>query len=190
MRQLEEDAHFYRQRLRSLPPYSEQSQAHAGYHSAIVGSPETPQWVQIDLGREYQISEIALVPAALHDERLIEGFAFPKRFHVQISSDPQFHTSTLVADHSSSDYPEPDRYPCFVPAIDLTARYVRVTVTEHAELSGRSFFALGGLTKKEVATELALSRHTVDSHLRNIYQKLHVHNRAGAVATAIREGLV
>lgn len=47
-----------------------------------------------------------------------------------------------------------------------------------------------GLTKKEVATELDLSRHTVDSHLRNIYQKLHVHNRAGAVATAIREGLV
>lgn len=47
-----------------------------------------------------------------------------------------------------------------------------------------------GLTKKEVAAELALSRHTVDSHLRNIYQKLHVHNRAGAVATAIREGLV
>jgi DNA-binding NarL/FixJ family response regulator len=47
-----------------------------------------------------------------------------------------------------------------------------------------------GLTKKEVAAELALSRHTVDSHLRNIYQKLHVHNRAGAVAAAIREGLV
>ena len=47
-----------------------------------------------------------------------------------------------------------------------------------------------GLTKKEVASELDLSRHTVDSHLRNIYQKLHVHNRAGAVATAIREGLV
>jgi DNA-binding NarL/FixJ family response regulator len=47
-----------------------------------------------------------------------------------------------------------------------------------------------GMTKKEVATELDLSRHTVDSHLRNIYQKLHVNNRAGAVAAALREGLV
>ncbi len=145
VRQLEEDAHFYRQRLRSLPPYSAQSQEHAGYHSAIVGSPETPQWVQIDLGREYLISEIALVPAALQGEQLIEGFAFPKRFRVQISSDPEFRASTLVADHSSSDYPEPVRYPCFVPAINLTARYVRVTVTEHGEVSSQAFFALGEL---------------------------------------------
>ena len=47
-----------------------------------------------------------------------------------------------------------------------------------------------GMTKKEIAGELDLSRHTVDSHLRNIYQKLHVNNRAGAVAAALREGLV
>ncbi len=47
-----------------------------------------------------------------------------------------------------------------------------------------------GLTKKEIAKDLFLSYHTVDSHLRNIYQKLHVHNRAGAVAAALRDGLV
>ena len=47
-----------------------------------------------------------------------------------------------------------------------------------------------GFTKKEVAVQLDLSRHTVDTHLRNIYQKLHVNNRAGAVAAAIRDGLV
>lgn len=47
-----------------------------------------------------------------------------------------------------------------------------------------------GLTKKEVAVQLDLSRHTVDTHLRNIYHKLHVNNRAGAVATAVRDGLV
>lgn len=47
-----------------------------------------------------------------------------------------------------------------------------------------------GLTKKEIARELELSQHTVDSHLRNIYQKLHVNNRAGAVAAALRDNLV
>lgn len=47
-----------------------------------------------------------------------------------------------------------------------------------------------GLTKKEIAVQLELSAHTVDTHLRNIYQKLHVNNRAGAVAAALREGLV
>lgn len=51
-------------------------------------------------------------------------------------------------------------------------------------------FVVRGLTKKEIARELSLSQHTVDSHLRKIYQKLHVNNRAGAVAAALRDNLV
>jgi DNA-binding NarL/FixJ family response regulator len=46
-----------------------------------------------------------------------------------------------------------------------------------------------GLIKKEIADRLSLSYHTIDSHLRNIYQKLHVHTRTGAVAKAIKERL-
>jgi DNA-binding NarL/FixJ family response regulator len=46
-----------------------------------------------------------------------------------------------------------------------------------------------GLLKKEIADQLALSYHTVDTHLRNIYAKLHVNTRTGAVAKALRERL-
>ncbi len=46
-----------------------------------------------------------------------------------------------------------------------------------------------GLTKKEIAARLALSFHTVDDYLRNIYAKLHVHSQAGAVAKAMRHDL-
>ena len=46
-----------------------------------------------------------------------------------------------------------------------------------------------GLIKKEIADQLSLSYHTVDTHLRNIYTKLHVHTRTGAVAKALRERL-
>lgn len=47
-----------------------------------------------------------------------------------------------------------------------------------------------GLGKKEIADRLALSYFTIDTHLKNIYTKLHVHSGAGAVAKALREHLV
>jgi DNA-binding NarL/FixJ family response regulator len=46
-----------------------------------------------------------------------------------------------------------------------------------------------GKIKKEIADHMSLSYHTIDTHLRNIYQKLHVHSGTGAVAKALRERL-
>jgi DNA-binding NarL/FixJ family response regulator len=47
-----------------------------------------------------------------------------------------------------------------------------------------------GETKAAIADALGLSPHTIDGHVRNIYMKLHVNNRSGAVAKALRENLL
>lgn len=47
-----------------------------------------------------------------------------------------------------------------------------------------------GLTKKGIADKLFLSFFTIDTHLKNIYAKLHVHTRSGAVAKVLKEHLI
>lgn len=47
-----------------------------------------------------------------------------------------------------------------------------------------------GRSYKMIADELDISYHTVDSHIRRIYEKLHVRSNAEAVGRAVRDRLV
>lgn len=47
-----------------------------------------------------------------------------------------------------------------------------------------------GLLKKEIADALNISVNTVSTHLRRVYDKLHVNTNTGAVAKALREGII
>jgi DNA-binding NarL/FixJ family response regulator len=47
-----------------------------------------------------------------------------------------------------------------------------------------------GRSYKMIADELEISYHTVDSHIRRIYEKLHVRSNAEAVGRAVRDRLV
>lgn len=62
------------------------------------------------------------------------------------------------------------------------------------ELSDREVEVLqlvaDGKSNKEVANDLTISEKTVKAHLRSIFRKLEVGDRAQAVATAMRKGLV
>ena len=47
-----------------------------------------------------------------------------------------------------------------------------------------------GLTRQGIADRLFVSLSTIITHSGNIYAKLHVHTRSGAVAKALKERLV
>jgi len=65
---------------------------------------------------------------------------------------------------------------------------------ESAPLSERELEVLGllakGMTNKEIASALFISRATVKSHIENILRKLEASDRAGAVAEGFRRRLL
>ncbi|WP_445149623.1 response regulator [Baekduia sp. Peel2402] len=76
----------------------------------------------------------------------------------------------------------------------LTAELRRQCLPEHPLLTEREQQMLEhiaeGQTVAEIATDLYLSQATVKCHLRSLYAKLEVGERAAAVATAMRRGLL
>ncbi|HEX7144901.1 MAG TPA: LuxR C-terminal-related transcriptional regulator [Gaiellaceae bacterium] len=83
----------------------------------------------------------------------------------------------------------------FAPATALDIDGDEQELPEHvASLTGREVellqLAAEGLTGPRIAEELALSPATVKKHFEHIYAKLAVGDRAAAVATAMRHGLI
>ncbi|BCW99430.1 MAG: helix-turn-helix domain-containing protein [Armatimonadota bacterium] len=65
-------------------------------------------------------------------------------------------------------------------------RTIKLTPREIEVLS----LVVEGRTSKDIADALYVSKRTVDFHLANIYEKLHVSNRVQAFRRATRLGLI
>ena len=79
-----------------------------GYHSQIMPAPDATKWVQVDLGESRPIDEVVLVPAhVVYGGHAGPGFGFPPRFKVEVSDDPAFLSSRVLADHTEVDLPHP-----------------------------------------------------------------------------------
>jgi len=141
--QLSRDQRTFRSRIQSLPPYSPQMNLGAGFHSEFSEDPFSIHWVQIDLGREFEIEMIALVPTYIRrDDANVLGYGFPRQFRVDVSNDPSFETSTRVYE-TPADSPNPGKYPHLIPDVKAKGRFVRVTCTELSMEGDHAFFALG-----------------------------------------------
>jgi DNA-binding NarL/FixJ family response regulator len=77
--------------------------------------------------------------------------------------------------------------------LDLFKLYIPPTKADY-NLTGRELDVLTLLTQgdnhKMIAEKLFLSPFTIRAHLRNIYEKLHVHSKSQAVAKALQERLL
>ena len=117
-----------------------------GYRSEPAAAADVEKWVQIDLGREYPVDDIVLVPAWLRfGDFPGPGFGFPVRFRIEMSNDEGFTAPMLAADFTTADVTNPGLAPVSVQVGGKTARYVRVTATKLWRRIDDCVFALGEL---------------------------------------------
>ncbi len=129
-----------------------------GYHSAIETKADTVKWVQVDLGTSKTIRRVALSPCWDDFAGIGEGFGFPVRYRIECSDSPDFTSSTLIHDQTSTDLPNPrlKKQEHAVGPIETSARYIRVTATKLAPRQGDFIFALAELEVFDAAgTNLA-----------------------------------
>jgi hypothetical protein len=132
--------------LVALPIEPSEASSTLGYHSQIMPTPDSVKWVQIDLGRSQTLEEIVLVPAhVVYGGHPGPGFGFPPRFKVELSDDPAFGTSQMLADEMAADYPHPGDTPYRIAAQGKSGRYIRVTATRLWKRTDDWIFALSEL---------------------------------------------
>jgi hypothetical protein len=129
-----------------------------GYHSAIELSQDTVKWVQLDLGRPVKLKQIVLHPAKDDFNGIGEGFGFPVRFKVEVAANGEFTQEVrMVADHTPADVLNPGIKPQALEAVDVVARFIRVTATKLAPRQNDFIFALAELRVLDEAGSNAAS---------------------------------
>jgi mono/diheme cytochrome c family protein len=119
--------------------------AEFGYHSQISAKQDVVKWVQVDLGESTKLDRLALRPC--HDDfnNIGAGFGFPPRFKIELSDDPAFKTSIVLADETTRDFANPGTAPYTAKVEGKAGRYVRVTGTKLAVRQNDYILALAEL---------------------------------------------
>jgi hypothetical protein len=105
-----------------------------GFHSQPTPWPDTPKWVQVDLGKEYDLQEIRVYPARPRASTEPSPFGFPWDLRVEISKDPEFKERQLVSYVLRPAPNRPTASPVTIRAEGHRGRFVRVTATRLARI--------------------------------------------------------
>jgi DUF1680 family protein len=128
-----------------------------GYCAPLASSNNVVRWVQVDLGQPRVIDKVKLLPELFEWETAANQF--PVRYKIEVSNDPAFGSSTLIANRTDADVPLPIDTVAMFPVHHVSARYIRVTATKLRNLG----FALSKLEVWSRGKDVAVSRPCSDS---------------------------
>ena len=154
--------------------YGSGNEAQYGYHSQIADNPDTEKWVQADLGKSTNVTQIYLIPAFDNVNGIGEGYGFPLRYRVEASDDPEFRKNVrLLNDATGNDQPNPGSQTVPVDVGPPAIRYIRVTATRLANYKTNYLFALGELQAVDAFAINNFALNTSVTALDSIEQEEH-----------------
>ncbi len=121
-----------------------QTPVHAGFHSGFAPAADAARWIQVDLGAEYPIDGVVVVPATLGNEM---PYGFPQRFRIDVGTDSLMSEPETLFESNETGM-GPSVYPRYAQGRGVLARYVRFTalsLVPEPRQKKRFIFCLGEL---------------------------------------------
>lgn len=134
-----------RQQLDTLGPLSLRQTVTqmGGQLSMRPAPPPQPPSIQLDLGSVESFDRIMIVPSILgvaSDDP--KPYAFPERFRIDISASKNFNEFRLIYDSQEDKLDTSSPFPVVIETPGARTRYLRITVTELAKVTGHWTYAL------------------------------------------------
>ena len=126
---LEERLTEIKSELKELAPLQLRSGAGAvGYQSETYDLSPKKLWIQVDLGGDFQIDEIVIVPFLWRSKQSVfSANGFPLDFRV-IAGSGHEKEGKLIASYTESDNLLPRLAPLVIPSLGTTASWVRIEI--------------------------------------------------------------
>ncbi len=144
LRGIEAERQALQKTLATLPaePGSQVTQR-LGWHSLYSNSPDTLEWVDLNLQSPTPLDAVVLIAPPPSTGTTVPGYGFPVRFQVEFISGGEEAKRTLIVDYTHEDFANPASLPVVIDAKGRSALHVRITATRLYQENGRCFFALG-----------------------------------------------
>lgn len=132
-----------------------------GWHSDTATKMDVTKFVTVDLGKEFPIDEIRLIPPWKDNTFAWNNFGLPTRFIIEAAPSADFSDAWTVYDRTEVSLQTPGQNIQFYPVTGPPARFVRITATRLRERTGKFVFALGELQVYSSGINRALNKDVI-----------------------------
>ena len=143
-RRIETERQSLETKLLTLPPAPPpQVTQRLGWHSDYSASPDTVEWMELNLGQPESLDAVVLMAPPPAAGAAVSGYGFPLRFRVELLGVGEETQRRVLADYTQEDFPNPGQLPVVISAHGHRAQKVRITATRLFREDQRYLFALG-----------------------------------------------